>query len=128
MDSVPTIALPLRTAAERREAARVSAAMPMEVDGRPAVTQDLSATGLSFASDRSWSPGDRIDVVIEYLLDGHHYPFACKAEVVRVEPHGQQFRVAARLLASSGQEVAQRLEAAGAATQRDAARHLRPIG
>ena len=93
----PTIAIPLHTRDERRRGDRFVAAMPVTVDGHPGTTQDLSSTGLSFHADRHYEPGSRVDVVIEYLLDGHHYPLRCQAEVVRCQPAGGGYAVGARL-------------------------------
>jgi hypothetical protein len=93
-----TIAVPLRTGAERRAADRQAAAMPLSVEGRRAVTQNLSASGLSFESDRKYEPGARVEVVIDYLLDGHHYPLRCLAEVVRAEPSAAGFTIGAKLV------------------------------
>lgn len=97
-DSVRTIAIPLRTRDERRQAERFEAAMPVNVDGVPGTTQDLSTTGLSFRSDRAYEPGARVEVVIEYLLDGHQYPLRCEAEVVRSIPEDDGFTIGARLV------------------------------
>lgn len=83
---------------ERRGAERFGAAMPVHVDGAPGTTEDLSTSGLSFLSDRAYDAGDRIEVVIEYLLDGHQYPLRCDAEVVRSQPTGAGYKVAARLV------------------------------
>lgn len=96
-----TIPVPLHTRSERREAERFEAAMPVSVDGRAAVTGDLSSTGLSFLADRPYTPGAHIEVVIEYLLDGHQYPLRCDAEVMRVEAVQGGWRVGARLAPQS---------------------------
>jgi hypothetical protein len=96
-----TIPVHLQTRSERRQAERFEAAMPVSVDGRAAVTGDLSSTGLSFLSDRSYAPGARVEVVIEYLLDGHQYPLRCEAEVVRVEAVEGGWRIGARLAPQS---------------------------
>jgi hypothetical protein len=93
-----TIRVPLQRRAERRESDRFVASMPVKVDGEDGTTRDLSAGGLSFVADRSYEVGARIDVVIEYILDGHHYPLRCKAEVVRVQPAGNAYTVGARLI------------------------------
>ncbi len=92
-----TIAVPLRTRDERRRDERFVAAMPVTVDGHHGTTQDLSSTGLSFHAERHYEPGSRVDVVIEYLLDGHHYPLRCQAEVVRCQPAGDGYTIGARL-------------------------------
>jgi len=97
----PTISIPFRSGGERRQAQRFAAAMPVTVDGREGTTQDLSTTGLAFHSEQSYEPGTLVDVVIEYLLDGHHFPLRCKAEVVRSEADGHRWRIGARLLPQS---------------------------
>jgi hypothetical protein len=97
-----TIRVPLQRRAERRESDRFVAAMPVKVDGDEGTTRDLSAGGLSFVADRSYEVGARIEVVIEYILDGHHYPLRCKAEVVRVQPAGAAYTIGARLMPETG--------------------------
>jgi hypothetical protein len=92
-----TIAIPLHTRDERRRAERFVASMPVTVDGREGTTQDLSASGLSFHADRHYEPGTLVDVVIEYLLDGHQYPLRCQAEVIRSEASENGFTIGARL-------------------------------
>jgi hypothetical protein len=96
-----TIPVALHTRDERREAERFAAAMPVSIDGRPGTTQDLSTTGLSFHADHAYVPGTTIEVVIEYLLDGHQYPLRCEAEVVRSVPDGDGFMIGARLTPQS---------------------------
>lgn len=91
------IPVPLRTRDERRQAERFAAAMPVSVAGRKATTQDLSTSGLSFQADEPYTPGTRVEVVIEYLLDGHKYPLRCEAEVVRCLPEGEGYTIGARL-------------------------------
>lgn len=97
-DKAVTIRVPLHARHDRRVGERIPAAMPASVDGEPAVTEDVSASGLSFVTDQHYSVGARIEVVVDYLLDGHNYPLACEAEVVRVEPAAPGWRVGARLL------------------------------
>jgi hypothetical protein len=72
--------------------------MPVQVNGEDGTTHDLSAGGLSFVADRSYDVGTRIEVVVEYILDGHHYPLRCQAQVVRVQASGTEFTIGARLL------------------------------
>lgn len=98
---VLTIPVPLQGRSERRAAERVRAEMPLAIDGVEGLTSDLSASGLSFVADRPYEVGARVDVVIEYLLDGHHYPLRCQAEVVRVGPAPGGYAVGARLAPQS---------------------------
>ena len=97
----PTIPVVLGPGSERRGAERFAAAMPVRVDGRAGTTQDLSTSGLSFLADQAYAPGTLVEVVIEYLLDGHNYPLRCEAEVVRVEAAGGRYRIGARLTPQS---------------------------
>lgn len=116
-----TIAVPLQTRDERRRGERVEAVMPITFEGHESTTVDLSSSGLSFDADRPYAPGSRIEVVIEYLLDGHHYPLRCVAEVVRSEARGGRYTIAARLQAQDATEVA---VGPADATGRS---HLRPV-
>lgn len=122
-----TIPVPLQTRDDRRRAERFGVEMPVSIDGRAGTTQDLSSSGLSFVSEQPYQPGAHIDVVIEYLLDGHQYPLRCDAEVVRVEPCEGGYRVGARLAPNSQlQDVAVAGEAVdpGATSPRT---HLRSV-
>lgn len=118
-DDALKISVPI-SARDRRGAERFVAEMPLSVDGLEGTTNDLSATGLSFVSDRSYEPGAHIQVIIEYLLDGHKYPLECQAEVMRVDRVAEGFRIGARLAAQSPQQEV-------ASPTADQPRHLRPI-
>ncbi|QJW84345.1 PilZ domain-containing protein [Ramlibacter terrae] len=87
--------------AERRAAERVQAEMPISIAGREGITSDLSANGLSFIAEQPYEIGACVEVVIEYLLDGHQYPLHCQAEVVRVRPAPGGYAVGARLTPQS---------------------------
>ena len=121
MAATPVIPLPLRRAAERRRDVRVAASMPLQVDGHAATTRDLSEHGLAFESDTALREGERVQLVVDYLLDGHHYPMQCEGEIVRVEPHGARYLVAARLVAGESMITPLSPDAA------DPPRHLRPV-
>lgn len=121
-DKAVTIPVPLQAHSERRATGRLTAAMPASVDGAAAVTQDFSASGLSFVTERSYPVGAQVEVVVDYLLDGHNYPLACRAEVVRVEATAQGYRIGARLLPQAGlNDIAVPAEAEGRAPSPGAA-------
>ena len=101
----PVIPIPLRGRAERRRMERLGAAMPVMVDGVETMTEDVSENGLSFHSDKPYELGARVQLTIDYLLDGHHYPWTCEAEVARIEPIADAWRVGARLLLDSEQDA-----------------------
>jgi hypothetical protein len=86
---------------ERRSEERFVAAMPVQVNGQGATTEDLSLSGLSFIAAHPYPIGAHVDVVVEYLLDGHNYPLACEAEVVSVQDLPEGWRIGARLAPAS---------------------------
>ena len=96
-DKAVTIPVQLHARGNRRGEERIAAAMPLQVGGTVATTQDVSGNGLSFVSAEPYEVGARITVTIEYLLDGHHYPWACEVEVMRVEAGPDGYTIGARL-------------------------------
>lgn len=91
------IAVPLQARGDRRGAERIPAAMPVRAGGQEGTTQDLSANGLAFVSGHRYAVGDRVRVVVDYLLDGHNYPLECDVEVMRVQPDAEGWLIGARL-------------------------------
>lgn len=93
-----TVVPPLAPAAtsDQRAAPRFGVGMPYTLNGVEGQTVDLSATGLSFESDTAYPVGALVDLTLRYGLDGHNFPLQCQAEVVRVDPGGGRFTVAAR--------------------------------
>lgn len=100
-----TIPVPLQAGRERRQAERFDASIPVTVDGQQGSTLDLGTTGLSFFAEHAYEVGARVQVVIEYLLDGHHYPLQCEVEVVRSEAIDGGYKVGARLVPQSQLET-----------------------
>ncbi len=96
----PRVVVPLGRVPEQRSAERFDVSLPLKLqDGEPATTRDISAGGLSFAARRAYPVGSRIDVTIDYLLDGHNFPLQCEAVVVRCVPAPEGFTIGARLVA-----------------------------
>jgi hypothetical protein len=81
---------------DQRAAPRFGVGMPYTLDGREGQTLDLSATGLSFDSDTAYPVGALVEITLRYGLDGHNFPMACEAEVVRVDARDGRFTIAAR--------------------------------
>jgi hypothetical protein len=94
----PQVVVPMRRRHERRAAERFEMELPMTLERLgEGTTRDLSVSGLSFTLPRPCEVGARVDVTIEYLLDGHNFPLRCNATVVRCEPFGSAYTIGARL-------------------------------
>ncbi len=85
--------------AEQRAAARFDAALPVELDGVPAQTSNVSATGVYLETDVPHRVGDIVQFTIEFQLHGERHRLTCEGKVVRVDPHGDRVGVAAHLMA-----------------------------
>lgn len=88
----------LASSSEQRHSERFGAGLPFTIDDEHGHTSDLSATGLAFESSTRYALGDRVRMTVRYGLDGHNVPLPCELEVVRVEPHGEHFKIGARLI------------------------------
>ncbi len=96
--SEPRVVVPLGRLQERRGAERFEMEVPLTVSQGPGgITRDLSMSGLSFTSRQPHAAGERIELTVAYLLDGHDYPLRCEAVVVRCEACAGGFTVGARL-------------------------------
>jgi hypothetical protein len=82
----------------RRKNERVSAEVPVRVEGRaPGITRDLSPTGVYFVVDEKMTPGAIIRFSIEFstAMDrGVPLQLTCIGTVVRVEESGGKNGVA----------------------------------
>lgn len=83
---------------DQRAAQRFGLALHLTVEGDEGATHDLSATGLYFASEAAYVPGQTITLVLEFPGVPGTRKLGCEAEVVRVTPVGRGFNVAVRLL------------------------------
>lgn len=83
---------------DQRAAQRFGVALRLTIEGDEGATHDLSATGLYFASEAAYVPGQTLTMVLEFPGVAGIRKLGCEAEVVRVTPAGQDFNVAVRLL------------------------------
>ena len=94
----PRVVVPLRRREEKRGAERFEMELPVTVEGGPGgVTRDVSVSGLAFTSREPYVLGQRIELTVEYLLDGHNFPLRCDATVVRCEACAGGFTIGVRL-------------------------------
>jgi len=89
-----------RDGAERRTEERVRAALPVGLGNVTGVTRDVSASGVYFETAAAVAPGQRIKLGIAIDTAGGQIALWCQGIVLRVDKHGPQYGVAARLLES----------------------------
>jgi len=85
---------------ERREALRLEVRLPVKLEDGDGWTRDVSASGVYFETDESFTPGApiRFSLLLEHV---YLSPFRleCKGEIVRVERHEGTLGVAAAITA-----------------------------
>ena len=64
---------------------RVESRLPVNVNGRPGVTRDISTTGMFIIQSSQQKPGSRIDFWLDMDSAEGKYKLCCEGEVVRVE-------------------------------------------
>jgi hypothetical protein len=89
--------------AERRRAPRYTVRLPVELESWRGTTRDVSAAGVYFEADRPYLPGTPISfgLVLEHAGAAAPMIVRCHATVVRLEPNGHSFGVAAAITAHS---------------------------
>ncbi len=91
---------------ERRSSHRIPRKLPARVRVGPeapefsATTRDLSESGIFLYTGAEFKPGSEVELVLvlpEELTGGEKCWVCCQASVVRVEPKGAEFGLAARI-------------------------------
>ena len=91
----------------RRTQQRVSAALPVNVDGHAVgTTRDISPSGIFFETDLEMTNGSSIHFSLEFDNPSGKLLLECSGQVVRIERHDGKIGVAAKIIES-------RLERAG---------------
>ena len=80
---------------ERRRTPRYRIDATIAVDGGTGRAIDLSSNSVYFENERQFAPGETIVLILPLEHTGRGVSVNCRAEVVRVEPRGQLFGVAA---------------------------------
>lgn len=80
---------------ERRRAPRYRIEATITVDDAKGRTIDLSSNGVLFETAQKFVTGDRVALVFPFERSDPGASVNCSAEVVRVEPRGALFGVAA---------------------------------
>ena len=83
---------------DQRSSERYGIALPITMEDAEGETLDISETGILFETGSEPELGARIDLTLQYTLDGKLHLVGCEAQVVRVERVGDKVNVAAKLL------------------------------
>ena len=85
----------------RRAQQRVSAVLPVKVEGKPAgITRDISPSGIFFETDAEMAQGSAIHFSLEFDNPSGKLLLECTGEIVRIERTGGKVGVAAKILES----------------------------
>ena len=85
----------------RRAQQRVSAVLPVKVEGRSAgVTRDISPSGIFFETDQEMADGSTIHFTLEFDNPSGKLLLECSGEIVRIEKAGGKIGIAAKIVES----------------------------
>ena len=85
------------TTGAKRSADRFDTELPVEIDGIPSLTRNISATGIYVLTDSHQIPGSHIHFTVEVVVWGKKLKLVCDGEVVRVDQNGDKTGVAVKL-------------------------------
>ena len=81
----------------QRSADRFDTQLPVEIDGIPSLTRNISATGMYVETDTHQTPGSHIHFTVEVVVWGKKLKLVCDGEVVRVDQKGDKTGIAVKL-------------------------------
>lgn len=84
-------------ATDRRRSPRYPVNLSVELEFGCGVTRDVNASGVFFVTEWSYAPGApvRFTLLLELVDPAAPVRLECQGQVVRVEPTGQRFGIAA---------------------------------
>ena len=88
---------------EKRKGKRVSAALPVAVEGMPAMARDVSATGIFLETDANYALGSAVNVALDLDTPWGKVMFQCQGRIVRVEHRDEKVGVAVHFTDDAGQ-------------------------
>jgi PilZ domain len=90
----------METKKEKRSEDRVNVALPVWLGLSAGLTHDVSASGICFEADASYTPASEINFEIELKTPSEHMRLQCKGHIVRTENHGLKKSVAVKITES----------------------------
>lgn len=84
---------------DQRQAARFEGAIPVETEIGEGLTRDFSNSGVFFETDKTYSPGQKIEFsfVLEHFISDRPMRVKCQGEIIRVEEKGRNVGVASTI-------------------------------
>ncbi len=90
----------METKKDKRSEDRVNVALPVRLGPSAGLTHDVSASGICFEADASYTPASEISFEIELETPTEHMRLQCKGRIVRTENHGLKKNVAVKIIES----------------------------
>jgi hypothetical protein len=77
---------------------RVKAALPTFLNGTPALTRDISASGVFIVQNQRQELGSKIEFWVDLDTPGGKLKLNCQGEVVRIEEMDGRFGIGVKIL------------------------------
>lgn len=90
---------------EKRREERISAALPVDLEGATGITRDVSASGICFETEASYAVGNPISFTVKLDAPGGKMMLKCRGQIVRVEPRATRVGVAVKITESTMEPV-----------------------
>ena len=81
---------------EKRRGRRVAAALPVAVQGQPALSRDVSASGIFLETEAGYALGSPVSMALDLDTPWGKVMFRCEGRIVRVEHRDDKVGVAVR--------------------------------
>jgi hypothetical protein len=79
-------------------APRVRSQLPVLMNGKRGITEDISSTGIFFEIEDEQSVGSIVNFMIELDTPGGNLNVQCEAEIIRLEKVNGKTKVAAKII------------------------------
>ena len=89
----------------KRRDERVCRSLPVKLGDATGITLDVSARGIFFETDASFSLGNSINFTVELDAPGGMMVLKCSGKIVRIEPRDTRQGVAVKILESTLEPV-----------------------
>lgn len=84
---------------ENRREERIMLEMPVLLEGGTGISRDISQSGIYFVTDQPLTQGGvvKFSVKLDHIRTGKPVRLDCQGKVLRLEPAGEKFGVAASI-------------------------------